>query len=126
MIENLLCCRWCDLLSTCPMAVRAPSEGFFFGSIAVGNVVAHEMRQSDDTKSYLPVIAFTDLKSRRHQFTSPAGASSQNPSERAEVQVRYLPSNPKLAYIESFLHMWAGPLALAILGLSGVAVLWFP
>jgi hypothetical protein len=98
----------------------------FFGSIAVGNVVAHEMRQSDDTKSYLPVIVFTDSKGRRHQFTSPAGASSRNPSERAEVQVRYLPSNPKLAYIESFLHMWAGPLAFAILGLSGVAVLWCP
>jgi hypothetical protein len=40
------------------------------------------------------------------------------------VRVLYLPANPRRAYIDSFLHMWAAPVALALLGAAGLYAPW--
>ncbi len=99
-------------------------RAFFFGNITSGRVYSHEKRIIDDATSYHPVIVFTDANGQQHQFTSVAGNARAKPIEGAEVRVRYLPSNPKIAYISTFLHMWAASLALVVLGCAGVAVLW--
>jgi hypothetical protein len=78
----------------------------------------------DEEVSYLPIVEFTDSRGHLHRFTSVAGGSSSTPAVGATVRVRYLPSNPTVAYIQSFLHMWAAPLACAVLGVGALAVLW--
>ena len=94
------------------------------GASALGRVQGHEVRTTDEEVSYLPIVEFTDSRGHLHRFTSVAGGSSRTPVVGATVRVRYLPSNPTVAYIQSFLHMWAAPLACAVLGVGALAVLW--
>ena len=94
------------------------------GASALGRVQGHEVRTFDEEVSYLPIVEFTDSRGHLHRFTSVAGGSSRTPVVGATVRVRYLPSNPTVAYIQSFLHMWAAPLACAVLGVGALAVLW--
>ncbi|MEQ1545493.1 DUF3592 domain-containing protein [Methyloglobulus sp.] len=94
------------------------------GISTVGQVVDHEVRTIDDSTSYLPVVEFHDLQGMLHRFTSVAGGSDRHPKVGAEVTVRYLRSNPKVVYIQSFLHMWAAPIACTVLGLAAIAALW--
>jgi hypothetical protein len=97
---------------------------FLYGTATVGRVVAHEARETDESLSYLPVVTFRDANGIERRFTSVAGRSERLPAEGREVRIRYLPSDPKQAYIASFLHMWAAPFALAVLGTAGISVLW--
>ena len=100
----------------------------FFGKAAKGSVVGHESRQSDDSTFHLPVISFADEEGRPQRFTSVAGATGKQPALGTMVTVRYLPSNPRRAYISTFLHMWAAPVALFLLGAVGIAACvkgWF-
>jgi len=96
----------------------------FSGVTTSGRIFLYEKREMDDTTSFHPLIVFSDANGQQHQFTSVAGYSDRKPSEGTEVRISYLPSDPKLAYIATFLHMWAAPLALVVLGCAGVAVLW--
>ena len=95
-----------------------------FGMSTVGRVEGHFANSSDDSIAYQPIVTFVDSNGHTHRFTSPAGGSSRYPAVGAEVRVHYLSSNPEIAYIHSFLHMWAAPLGCAILGLAALAVLW--
>jgi hypothetical protein len=94
------------------------------GAFAVGRVQGHEARTIDEGLSYLPIVEFTDLQGNLHRFTSVAGRSSKIPAVGAKVRVCYLPTDPGVAYIQSFLHMWAAPLACAVLGAGALAVQW--
>jgi Protein of unknown function (DUF3592) len=94
------------------------------GATAVGRVVGHQLRTMDDSTIYLPIIVFFDQQGKEFRFTSVAGGSVQNPKIGTEVRVCYLRSNPEIAYINSFLHMWAAPVACAILGLAAFAAIW--
>jgi hypothetical protein len=94
------------------------------GVTAVGHVAGHELRTIDDSTTYLPIIVFFDQQGKEIRFTSVAGGSAQNPKIETEVRVCYLRSNPEIAYINSFLHMWAAPVACAILGLAAFAAIW--
>lgn len=94
------------------------------GSATVGRVVGHESRTDDDAVFYLPIVEFVDSRGKVHRFTSVAGGSSQSPAVGATVSIRYLQENPGVAYIQSFLHMWAAPLACAVLGVGAFAVWW--
>ena len=96
------------------------------GASTVGHVQGHEARASDEEVSYMPIVEFADSKGNLHRFTSVAGGSSRTPEVGAAVRVRYLRTNPKVAYIHSFVHMWAAPCALAVLGACALAVLWQP
>lgn len=89
----------------------------FRGEAAAGRVVGHEERKDDEaTSSYHPIVEFTDLAGAVHRFTSVAGGSDRAPAVGAAVRVRYVPEDPGVAYVQSFLHMWAAPLACAVLG----------
>jgi len=85
------------------------------GRIAVGRVVAFETRTDEESVSYLPVVAFVDEHGSQRRFTSVAGGS-RRPAIGSAVTVRYLRDDSNTAYVSSFLHMWAAPLAFAILG----------
>jgi hypothetical protein len=94
------------------------------GASAVGTVQGHEARTMDEQVHYFPVVEFTDSTGNRHRFTSVAGGSDKTPVIGTTVRVRYMASDPKNAYIESFLHMWAGPLGCVALGVGALAMLW--
>jgi Protein of unknown function (DUF3592) len=93
----------------------------FLGATATGRVVGFSSREDDGTTCFLPVVTFEDVEGRSHQFTSPAGSARKHPPIGAEVTVRYQRANPSTAYIASFLHMWAAPVALALLGAAALA-----
>ena len=86
------------------------------GVNVVGRVVAHETRRDEDSVYYLPVVVFTDRQGSEHRFTAVAGGSVPRPVVGATVTVRYLSQSPDRAFIVSFLHMWAAPLAMFVLG----------
>ena len=90
------------------------------GASAMGRVVSFESRVDDESTSYLPVIAFVDQRGQEQRFTSVAGRSHRTPPVGSEVRVRYLRDSPGTAFIASFLHMWAAPLALAVLGAAAI------
>lgn len=98
------------------------------GKRAIGTVLRSEKRLMGDTDgevvvSYVPTVAFVDDLGRSHQFTSNSSFARATPKNGTLVEVRYLPSDPRLAFIWSFRHMWLGPLVLAALGLAGIATL---
>src|SRR5688500_8636843 len=92
------------------MAVAARGVG------VTGHVVSHEAREDEGTLHYLPVIIFIDHQGTQRRFTSVAGGSRPSPPVGAAVTVRFLPEDPGVAYVVSFLHMWAAPLAIFVLG----------
>jgi hypothetical protein len=94
------------------------------GVTVTGRVRAHSTSTMDEGTAYLPVVEFTDANGAVHRFTSVAGRSARIPGVGAEIAVRYLPSNPKIAYIQSFLHMWAAPVACAALGFAALFCAW--
>lgn len=94
---------------------------WLFGTKTRGVIVAHQVRQSEESTFHLPVVSFVDDAGHERRFTSVAGTTAKSPGVGDLVTVRYLPSNPGHAYIGTFLHMWAAPLALALLGAGGCA-----
>lgn len=94
------------------------------GVSTAGRIRGHRTSTLDEGTAYLPVVEFYEANGRPHTFTSVAGRSTRNPDVGAEVRVRYLPSDPQVAYIQSFLHMWAAPLACALLGIGALYGAW--
>jgi hypothetical protein len=90
------------------------------GRNATGTIVAFETREDDGSLHYLLVVTFTDHRGSSHRFTSVAGSSKQLPPLGSSVTVRYLPQSPERAFIVSFLHMWAAPLGMFVLGLGAL------
>lgn len=90
---------------------------------AVGVVTGHERRELDDTVSYHAVVAFEDDRHESRQFTAVAGLPRPVPRVGARVRVCYLRGQPEVAFIDSFLHMWAAPVGVAALSL-GVLLVW--
>lgn len=82
--------------------------------------------ESDNTKSYFPVIAFEDENEHTHHITATSGvittAWSGRPKEGIEVEIIYSRSNPEKAIIASFISIWGAPLASIALGVTGMFV----
>lgn len=93
------------------------------GVAACGRIIDYEARQtnSEGTLDYYPVIEFADAHGTIHRVTATTGSTSNDPEVGILVDVRYLASDPKVAYIQSFLQMWAAPLTCAIAGIGLVA-----
>lgn len=91
------------------------------GVSVTGHVVAHETREDDGSFHYLPVVSFTDHRGTQRRFTSVAGGSQPSPPIGTAVTVRFLPEDPSMVYVVSFLHMWAAPVAMFVLGAAVVA-----
>ncbi len=96
----------------------------FAGLSITGTVIDHETSIMDDSTFYLPIIKFVDKEGSEHIFTSRAGGTDTKPNVGDLVSVKYLASNPKIAYINSFLHLWAGSLVCIFLGLCALYAVW--
>lgn len=94
------------------------------GESTQGRVVGHQTSTIDDSTTFSPIVEFTDREHRTRRFVSAAGGASRHPQEGAPVRVRYLRANPDVAFIPTFLHMWAAPLALAVLGCAAILAGW--
>jgi hypothetical protein len=94
------------------------------GASATGKVVDFETREDEGTLHYLPVVVFADREGRTHRFTSVAGGARPRPPRGSLVTVRYRPEHPDQAYIASFLHLWAAPLGMLVLGLGAWWAYW--
>ena len=90
------------------------------GGVAEGQITEHERREIDESVGYHPTVYFVDHTGKGRHFTSDAGWSSPKPSVGVRVQVVYLRSDPELAYIRSFFHLWAGPVAMLAFALAAV------
>lgn len=114
----------CLLLAAWLWARRLRAQ--FSGAVAIGTVVGHEARESDDSVFHLPIVSFFDAAGKPRRFTSVAGGIARTPALGTAVTVRYLPASPEVAYIAGFLHMWSAPLALFVLGVAGLYLVWQP
>ena len=92
-------------------------------AVTQGVIITYETRRTEDGEVYLPVVSFQVEGGGAHQFTSVAG-SDRRPTVGSSVAVRYNRVNPADALIDSFLHYWAAPLGLLVLGAAGVWA-WF-
>jgi hypothetical protein len=104
-------------------------------STATGTVVELVPRQScsedDDGHRtcdwvYAPRIRFTTADGREVVFTSATASSPPSYTEGDSVQVRYLPSNPVGARVDSFSGLWLAPVIVGGIGLffAGFAIVW--
>ncbi|GGY87467.1 hypothetical protein GCM10011613_35820 [Cellvibrio zantedeschiae] len=92
----------------------------FYGASAIGTVLRIESRESEDSILHFPVISFVDNDGVQYTFTSTSGvALGKSPSD-TKVLIRYSTSNPKIAYIANWRHMWGGPIAILFLGVTGI------
>jgi len=82
------------------------------GGRAKGVVTEHERREIDESVGFHPAVFFRDYEGTGHHFISNAGWSHPAPPIGTNVEVVYLSSDPTVAYINSFLHLWAAPVAL--------------
>ena len=90
------------------------------GGSAEGTVTEHERREIDDSIGYHPGVFFKDHDGVGRHFISNAGWGSPRPPIGTKVRVVYLRNNPEVAFIHSFLHMWAAPAALTLLAAAAV------
>jgi len=92
----------------------------FPGDRAVGRVVAFEEREDDGSVYFLSVVEFPDSQGLPHRFTAVAGRTERRPAVGSPIAVQYVPGSHELAFIPSFLHMWAAPLGLFVLGIGSL------
>jgi hypothetical protein len=94
------------------------------GQSTLGTVMSYEVRSLDDSQSFHPIIRFNLEDGQEYTFTSVAALSTKQYPEGQEVPIRYLSSRPQEAFISSFLHFWAAPVACLVLGGAGIAVMF--
>lgn len=94
------------------------------GITASGTIVKHETLATEDGVGYVPVVEFRDSKGTLRQFVSSSGDFPKRLNVGTIVNVLYSQSNPDIAYIDSFWHIWIAPITLAVLGITVAAIAW--
>jgi hypothetical protein len=92
-----------------------------------GVVVDLVESEGNDSTVYHPVVGFKTLDGEKHTFTSSVGSNPPSYEEGEQVEVLYLPGEPKSARINSFFSLWGGPLILGGIGsvfFAVGAVIW--
>jgi Protein of unknown function (DUF3592) len=92
----------------------------FGGKRATGKVVGFVSGEDDGSVFYQPRVEFRDQLGNTHTFVAGSGGTRQEPPIGSELPVRYNPNAPETAYVVSFLHMWAAPIAFAVLGVGAL------
>jgi Protein of unknown function (DUF3592) len=92
----------------------------FGGKRTSGRIIGYASGEDDGSVYYQPKVEFHDEQGRTYTFVAAAGGTRQTPPIGTEVPVRYDPRSPGTAYIVSFLHMWAAPIAFAALGIGAL------
>lgn len=70
----------------------------------------------DNSGAYYPNVTFQPEDSRPISFTDGVGTSPARYRAADEVQVIYNPDNPREARINSWFHLWLGPLIFVVVG----------
>ena len=83
-----------------------------------GQVINLLERESEDSITYAPVIRYSDLEGKNHEFVS--GASSNPPSYQIgeSVEILYLKSNPERVEVKSFFSLWGGATIMFLIGIA--------
>lgn len=94
--------------------------------------VDEQLRRGDSQYKkiyYHPVIEFTSEEGNPFQFTFGSGSTRRRPEIGKSVTVIYQRGRPDKATLNSFIGLWAGPLAAGILGggcvYGGVQIAFF-
>jgi len=90
--------------------------------ITTGKVINVEKRQSTDSEghtsySYYPVCVFQTENQELITFVSKTGSGRSKYDVEDEVEIRYDPSDPSHAEINSFFRIWMLPVILGAMGL---------
>ena len=84
-------------------------------------VVDFQVKQGDDGGYWYPIFEFVDEAGNRHKVCSGTGYCGTLPYKKGDsVPVLYNPHAPADARIDSFVAMWLGPLACAVVTASSV------
>jgi len=102
-----------------------------------GTVIDMETRRSSSSsgsgssskksKTYAPVIRFTDKSGNSYSFTSSTSSNPPSYSIGESIEVLYNPVSPSDAKIKGFFSIWGGILILGILGIVffGIGISFF-
>ncbi|MGC6442476.1 MAG: DUF3592 domain-containing protein [Rubripirellula sp.] len=95
----------------------------FLGTKVEGTIIGidEQMRRSghSEPKTYFhPVIEFKSTEGATFEFIFGSGSSSRKPKIGSKVRVTYPANQPSQATLNSFLGLWAGPLACATLSVG--------
>lgn len=94
------------------------------GITTTGTILGHETLTAEDGVGYVPVVEFRDSGGSLRRFVSTSGDFPKRLNVGTIVNVLYSQSNPGMAYIHSFWHIWIAPITLAVLGITVIAVAW--
>ena len=92
------------------------------GVSTTGVILGHEAHYSEEGVGYAPVIGFKDSEGAHRQFVSSLGSFPKCLVVGASVKVLYSQSNPSMAYIQSFWHIWIEPIFFGVLGITALVV----
>lgn len=94
--------------------------------------VDEQIRRGDSQNKkiyYHPVIEFDSEEGNPFQFTFGSGSTLRRPEIGKSVTVVYESGRPDKATLNSFMGLWAGPLAASILGIGciygGIQIAFF-
>lgn len=122
------CCRACLIAGPCLLAVglgfTAYTTWFLHHSATIkGTIVSlREVHDAqDDSITYAPVFTFTASDGRSYAVSSNTGNNPPAFTTGQPIDIRYNPTNPNGAKIDTFLQLWLFPLVFAILGALATA-----
>ncbi len=119
-----------DLLGTLVMLAGPLMTGFCLyeglkslrlvtrGAVAKGKITAIRwgMRRGGGRIAY-PTVEFVAANKQRITYVSQAAVHPAPGKIGDTIQVRYLPGAPEVCAIDTFAHLWLGPLILGIIGI---------
>lgn len=93
---------------------------FFVDSVPTeGEVVEVTTIKSRSRDYYYPVILFKASDGLSYTFTSETGTSAAFDYSKGDIiNIRYLKEDPQTAKMNSFIELWALPMALLVAGLT--------
>ena len=86
-----------------------------------GTVVNLILSYSDNSRTYHPLVRFTDTNGKAIEFVSSTGSNPPGYSAGEKVEVLYLPAEPYKARLNSFFSLWGGSIIVG--GLGGIFLL---
>ncbi len=81
-----------------------------------GTVVQLVLSYSNHSRTYHPVVRFTERNGQTIEFVSSIGSNPPGYSEGEKVEVLYLPAEPYKARLNSFFSLWGASIIVGALG----------
>lgn len=112
------------LLILCGALYQAKAEYHFTQNVqrTSGHVIGLGLDSSEGRSIWYPVIHFNDARGSDHEFVASVGSTGYRSLLGQEIDVLYLPDNPKEARITGFEGQYLGALVAAIFGIAFLLV----